>query len=315
MRAPAHRGSEYQRSNRGDKRGEEGRSRGCLIIAVGKEHSNVPQRASGNHGLARVKDLLDVLLIGGGRDVNEHRGRLVDASPRLERAGDPSDCRSGVHVTSGSVWEPSRDVKRDLVHEELLVKQILLVQEQDQYRFGQPLGLHAGLEELKGLLQAVLALVLKQSLVVLGETSDKDGSRDVFEHVHPLASLGALTADVNDAVVGTVNIDILLNHSRRAGARTDAVFSGWDPVLSTPLGVSRSELVRKYVPAVLQVDGVLLGHSRLPEVLVVIEDVLQGLSSLLTQHGRSYANLVLEDLDRLGVLFVIQSVQNHNGAL
>lgn len=81
----------------------------------------------------------------------------------------------------------------------LLLKQVLLVQEQDHAGVLEPPTVADLVEQVQRLVHAVLARLLVQHLVVLGDGSHKDDRCDIVKAVDPLFALVALATDVKDA--------------------------------------------------------------------------------------------------------------------
>lgn len=69
---------------------------------------------------------------------------------------------------------------------ELLLKPVDLVEEENDRGLDEPPGVADGVEERESFLHAVDRLILKQELIVLGDSDEEQDGRDVLEAVNPL---------------------------------------------------------------------------------------------------------------------------------
>lgn len=102
-----------------------------------------------------------------------------------------------IHVIpSRIIWEVCRKWGTD----KLLLKNIDLVQEQDNTCSREPPRIYHGVEKKQTLHHAVLAAFFQQYLVIFAECYAEDDGRYVFKTVNPFLAFTSLSTDVEHAV-------------------------------------------------------------------------------------------------------------------
>ena len=142
--------------------------------------------------LASVEHDFDVARVGGARDV------VVDGAVRCLVLGHELAHKvlaAGLVVVVRAVEVGEGGVIADVLGLDLLLKQVALVEEQDERRFDEKCVVANVLEQIQRLHHAVGGRVLEELLVVLGDRRDENDGRYAFETVDPFLPLVALDGE------------------------------------------------------------------------------------------------------------------------
>ena len=169
-----------------------------------------------------------IFCIGGAGHVVVDLSRGASFIPRKKFGNEVLDAGVVITIRPGVVGEFL--YVPDVPHLDLGLEEVSLVQEQDHGGVGEERIVADVIKQIQCFDHTIGIHILKQVLIVLGDSRNKDNSGDTFKAVDPLLAFIALTSHIIHFEDGSVNVIHLGNDTSGSNSRVHDIIFLWDPV-------------------------------------------------------------------------------------